>query len=466
MVGGPPFEKPQSEEYQDGPSTLEEYAAWMRPLDYPNREIYIWQDEWGERGGDEIPFVADLDPEPHDPDPEIWPIEEIDPGYPAPVDDLVREFSTYPEPHVCWITPEYFEEIHGFGPERKDLKENKNVQQAYRDKIKEKQHEILEAKLERGVDKGKAMQEANEEAYSYFTQDNQQKQLELTEDRRIALTRIANIWNGKQVEGCHILLDKCPKWDDFLGDLNQTELKRLLIDPDIDYDIYELFSNHEWYTEEPQTYLEPQYVAQKKIYWNLNQRGKTLLIEHEDFPTLHGDTFERLRHRFTVGMVALWFSLETGDSEAIVPYPRFKSLDGTPKADIAVERNNSEFFNGDLVVCETLTGHNDRNNWDNTLAKLYRLNKIDGVRPIISAPQRSTIYDAIRYWEKNGDISFPTTGFNTDWNIEKGRSKTREAYEHSDHWPIADWTTALRLWRDLLADGGREARRTALSLSW
>jgi hypothetical protein len=470
MNTGPPFQNSQESDKES--KSWEEFTDIATRLDYPNREIYTFHIGW--QSDRDLPLLADLDPQPHDPDPEIWPIQGVDPGHVDSVEELIQQFSTYPVPHVKWVTPEYLKQTRGFYPDRRQLNKSKVVEDHLELKRKKRRDEIKQKKLEHGVNQNTAAAEAQRESYAVYDEFEERKErmeqeveyrLRLTEDRRTALTRIAKMWNGKQVRGHHLLVDKCPKWRDFLDDLDQDELKPLLVDENVDPDVYEAFKHHEWYNTEAKTYLKPQHVAQKKIYWNPNQRGKTLLNKHEDFPGLVGDQFERLRHRFTVGMVALWFALET-NRELVLTYPPFTGFEKEFRADVGLKRNESEFYDGNIIGCEVITHHNDRKNWNNTLKKIYQLDAANETTPIIVGPNRSTVYDLFRYWEDNGHISFPGTGFNTDWNIQKGRSKVQEAYEQSERWPIADWTTGVSLWRSIFRDGNPEAEETALSMSW
>ena len=69
------------------------------PLNYPGRDIRVIFEPNHTRYEREPAEFGDFDPKEIDPDPEVWPLEEYDPGYPADVEDLHIRLQFSEEPH-------------------------------------------------------------------------------------------------------------------------------------------------------------------------------------------------------------------------------------------------------------------------------------------------------------------------------------------------------------------------------
>jgi hypothetical protein len=439
MWSGPPFRDQPDDDW-----TLEDVGENVQCLDYEGRDIRTFETGVpGSRPGKKFTHVVDFDPNKDDPDPDVWPIEEVDPGYPAPVDDLYLEIEDWPKPGVRWVTYEYAGKRY---PTQNPYSEGiKKAVREHKRSLESKCNMKATEYMRDGYERDKALELARKEVYG-----PRNNAISYTEDQLEALRRIARLWNGEYVQGFHLLRDKCPAWMELLGDLDQGELKRLLVDPDVDIHTYRKFERHDWYDEDATILLSPQHVAQKKVYYAPTQKGRTVLNEFDNLPSLKGDQFERLRHRFGVGMGALWLASEVDNSGQIKTYPKFSS---SMRADFWLEPNgDSTKWGTKPVIGEMITHHHDRDNWLRTGEKLWEYSMND-CHPIIITGKRKTAYDIFRYWLRNSKLSLPGSGFKSNWNITKAREKIHEAYNDPDHmWPIADWSTSTKLWRELLAD--------------
>jgi len=75
----------------DDPDRNVDWPNWKEetyPLNYPGRDIRVIFEPNHTRYEREPAEFGDFDPKEIDPDPEVWPLEEYDPGYPADVEDL------------------------------------------------------------------------------------------------------------------------------------------------------------------------------------------------------------------------------------------------------------------------------------------------------------------------------------------------------------------------------------------
>lgn len=98
MARGPPY---QPDEPAEPGFDWREHSTL---LEYPDREIRVLDMGFEEESPVEF---GDFNPADDDPDPDVWPLEELDPGHPAAVEDLILVTNSYPEPHAKWVTEEY-----------------------------------------------------------------------------------------------------------------------------------------------------------------------------------------------------------------------------------------------------------------------------------------------------------------------------------------------------------------------
>ena len=118
------------------------------------------------------------------------------------------------------------------------------------------------------------------------------------------LKRIARLWNGEEVCDVHLLADQCPTISDLTTDLDENPLKRLYYNTDLGRETLLAFGDADWF-EGTTGFLKSTAVFRKQAWYDLTQKGRTLINGHEDFPDLHGDPNEGLVHRITVGLVCL-----------------------------------------------------------------------------------------------------------------------------------------------------------------
>ncbi|WP_311173947.1 hypothetical protein [Halobellus ordinarius] len=445
MSVGPPFD--ESNESTDRSQTWENWREDTRRLDYDGRDIRVlWEAERVDRKDGVYHSPADFgdfDPKPSDPDSSVWPLKELDPGYPAPVDELILWSGTFPEPHVAWVTEEYLQARYG----------------AYDPMRQEVDVEVLPLYLRPdGWEEGDTVEivATNETAPS----------MSLTDDRLEALRRIGELWNGNEVRGHHLLVDKCPSWEDVLGDLDQEELKRLVIDPNVDVEFAEAFSEHDWYEQREAVYTKPQRILRKKVWWAPTQRGRTLITNTDELPNLIGDSLESLRHRVTVGLTAL---REIFDGKTVMTYKNIGSFNWVPVS----RRYNVDVFSYKYpspeaaYAGEVITGHHNYQLHEETYQKLAALNRT-GITPYVIFDSRDTAYRVFNYWHRNNNCSLPLGTFDSDAAISWGRQKIQEAYEDDTvYWAVADWSTTDRVWRSTLGpDGPDISRSDVVSYNW
>lgn len=429
MSTGPPFAP------DDSSSDWDDFREMTTGLNYSGRDIRIIFPE--QRMGTihdpkyQPADFGDFSPKEDDPDPDVWPLEKYDPGYPAEVDDLILIMNSFPAPHVAWVTEEYLEARYGYNPVRQEV----------------------------GVDelpKWARPESASEgETVEIVATNDSTRPMKLTDDRKTALSRLARLWNGERVRGYHLLLDKCPDWMDLFGDLDQDELQRLVIDPQADAKLAEAFAEYNWYEQQQAVYVKPKRILRQKVWYAPTQRGRTLLHEHPDFPALNGDLNEGLVHRFTVGLTAV---REVCQGKRIGTY---YDLDGY-NIDILSQDEADTLYAG-----EVMTGHH---NWDlhrRTYEKLSDLRQ-RGIVPHVIFDSRETAYQIFNHWHNQGLATLPRGPFNSEFKIADGRKRIQEAYEDDQsNWDVADWTTTTTLWRNTLGRDGPEVDSDKIiSISW
>jgi len=428
-MSGPPFDNESSD------TTWSDWKSKTTRLDYPDRDIRVIFPE-DHSGTLQNPHTqpadfGDFDPNPHEPDPDVWPVEEVDPGYPESVDNLILVTNSFPAPHVAWVTGEYLEARYGYSPVRQKV----DVEDLPR-------WARPEDKSENGTVEIRATNESS-------------NSMTLTNDRIEAFKRLARLWNGDVVRGHHLLLDKCPDWTDIFGDLDQDELRRFIVDPSVNLEFAEAFGEHDWYELEENVYTKPERLLRKKVWYAPTQRGRTLMNENENIPTLHGDPNEGLTHRFSVGLAMVWQLLQDRRTSTY-------QQDNNDVVDIA-----STDGDGNYYVGEIMTGHHNWKLHRRTHRKMRRLHE-RGIVPYVVFDSRKTAYRIFNHWQNKGLCELPGGTFNSDFGIGKGQEKIRTAYENEEFdWIVSDWTTTSDLWRRTLGPDGPEVNTEQIkSISW
>lgn len=398
-----------------------------RQLDYDDRDIRVIfeRTEGSLSHSYEPPIFGDFDPQPDDPDPDVWPVTECDPGT-APVEDLVKITKTFPAPHVAWVTPKYIE--HNYG----------NVKTSV----------TLEA---RSIPKSLRPDDLHPD--DEVTVSAADSSLTLTDDHLTFFDRLARLWNGKGVRGQHLLLDKCPDWGALFGDLNQDDLADLFVDPNGTDSVAEAFPDHDW-VETGSVFLRCQRILRKKVWYAPTLRARKLINSRDDLPDLNGDPKEGLRHRVTVGLARLYEAAAAAHDESVDEYSIFPYFpyDGFI-IDLLVDRGDTDLY------FEVITDHN---NWElhrETYRKLSEL-RSHGT-PIAVFDSRQTAYKVMNHWHRAGCGELPSGPFDSNPRISWGRKKINEAYHDDDlDWDISDWMTTATLWRNTLGQDGLDIDRT------
>jgi hypothetical protein len=429
MSAGPPFDNETSD------TTWPDWEEKTTALDYPERDIRILFPE--ERSGTvhkphvQPPDFGDFDPSPYDPDPNIWPIKEVDPGYPADVDDLILLANSFPAPHVAWVTEEYIENRYGYSPVCQEVRIDELPPWA------------------RPEDPG------GTGTVEVMATNETSNSMSLTNDRAEALERLARLWNGDVVRGHHLLLDKGPDWMDIFGDLDQDELRRFIVDPTVDIEFAEAFGTYNWYELEQDVYTKPARIIRKKIWYAPTQRGRTLINENAELPDLNGDPNEGLVHRFSVGLAVVWQILQ---GRRIGTYVE----DNNDVVDILSKDENENYYVG-----EVMTGHHNWKLHRRTHQKMRRLHE-RGINPYVVFDSRETAYEIFNHWQREGLCELPGGTFNSEFAISKGQEKVRTAYESEEFdWIVSDWTTTSDLWDKTIGPDGPQINTEKIkSTTW
>jgi hypothetical protein len=279
--------------------------------------------------------------------------------------------------------------------------------------------------------------------------------MELTDDRLEALGRIARLWNGDTVRGHHLLLDKCPSWENILGDLDQSELERIVVDPKSNPALAEAFGDYGWYEVQQSVYTKPKSIVRKKVWYAPTQKGRTLINKTSQLPDLIGDPSEGLAHRFTVGLT---MAREVANDRKFETY---RELD-SHVIDILSQDKNENLFAGEIM-----TGHHNWTLHRETYKKLRYLFK-RGVTPYVVFDSRETAYEIFNHWQRKNLCELPGGTFDSDFNIDNGREKVHNAYQDDQFdWIVSDWTTTSKLWENTLgSDDPGISTETITSVSW
>jgi len=403
-------------------------------------------------GGESPADFIDLDPNPDGPDPDVWPLDRsagrkygLDPGRAStPVDELNRVEKAFPEPGVAWVTDDWYEMKYGYSPG--------NPPSAAADRPDPPAPSELGRRNPRDDSPPKTDPGG----------------MTLTEARVEAMDRIIRLWNGQRVQGVHLLADKCPAWDEFLGDLPMGELERLFFNDSSNPGFFSRFHDHSWFDKTE--FLAPQRVLRKKVWYAPTQKGKTLAFGRDEIADPRGDRKEKLRHRLTAGLVALF--IEQVFTAAVSTYEQCGSFN----VDVVGRRvmpNNSATSALDIdafdrpFYCEVVTGHNNTDLHRSTYHKLSQLTADKGFA-WLAFEDRAAAYDVLSYYHRQGLGSLPNGPLDSDPRISWAREQVRTAYRNDPNWPIADFVTLDWLYRHTLGDECPISitRRDATSLDW
>lgn len=278
--------------------------------------------------------------------------------------------------------------------------------------------------------------------------------MRLTPDRCTLVNRSARLWNGEKVCDVHLLADQCPTISDLTADLDENTLKRLYYNTNLGRDILLAFGDADWFDVTP-GFLKSSTVFRKRAWYDLTQKGRTLINEHEDFPDLHGDPNEGLVHRITVGLVCLRDQIRGWKS---YPYADWKGYT------IDAAANDQQ---GRPYAREVLTEHHNWQLYRKTYRKMQKLNQ-HGIKPIAVFDGRDTAYAVFNHWHRRGLGELPNGTFDSEYSVENGQEIIKDAYQSDQHdWAISDWTTTWKLKEKTLGPNGPElSRNEILSLDW
>lgn len=194
-------------------------------------------------------------------------------------------------------------------------------------------------------------------------------------------------------------------------------------------------------------------------------RAKTLINGRDELPDLRGDPFEGLRHRVTVGLVALYCALRGRD---VYTYQRAGDFIDASNETVAnynidvVARDQS----GNLEFTEVLTGHKGWENHRNTCNKLAALSSHG--RSYVGFDSRETAKTVINLWINSGLADFPTGTFDSVPKLEWIRNKMEEACAAGRNlWRVKNMGTTDWYWRKTLGrDENDIDADTVTSLNW
>lgn len=276
----------------------------------------------------------------------------------------------------------------------------------------------------------------------------------LNDDRRTLLQRIARLWNGEVVCGVHLLADHCPRITELTTDLNEDTLNRLYYNTDLGKHVILAFNDADWFNR-PNAFLKPNTLLRKQAWYDLGQKGRTLINGRNDLPNLHGDPHEGLVHRVTTGLVRLHDELRDWHSTSYRPWQDYViDVLGTDQ-------------DGQVYAREVMTEHHNWKLYRKTYWKLKTLNEHD-VKPVAVFDSRETAYTVFNHWLRAGIAELPNGTFDSDFNISDGQEETEDAYENDAYdWPVADWTTTWKLKEKTLESTDPALTRNQIvSLDW
>ena len=155
-------------------------------------------------------------------------------------------------------------------------------------------------------------------------------------------------------------------------------MKRLYYNTDLGRETLLAFSDADWF-EGTTGFLKSTAVFRKQAWYDLTQKGRTLINGHEDFPDLHGDPNEGLVHRITVGLVCLRDQIRGWNS---YPYQEWEGYT------IDAAANDQQ---GRPYAREILTEHHNWRLYRKTYRKMQKLDQ-HGIKPIAVFDGRDTAY--------------------------------------------------------------------------
>jgi hypothetical protein len=285
-------------------------------------------------------------------------------------------------------------------------------------------------------------------------QDGTESTMRLTSDRRTLLKRIARLWNGDEVGDVHLLADQCPTISHLTTGLDENTLKRFYYNTDLGREILLAFDDADWF-EGTTGFLKSTTVFRKRAWYDLTQKGRTLINGRDEFPDLRGDPNEGLVHRITVGLVCLYDRIRGWNTDSYRDWSEYT---------IDAVANDQK---GQPYAWEILTEHNNWTLYRKTYTKMKKLDNA-GFTPIAVFDNRDTAYDVFNHWHRKGFAELPNGTFDSEYSVKKGRELIKKAYQSDRHeWAIPDWTTTWKLKQRTLGPNGPElSRDQLLSVNW
>jgi hypothetical protein len=364
------------------------------------------------------PALADFDPTPDEPDPEVWPLAG-DKGastFSGDPDDLIPIFNTYPEPNVRWLTAEQFEYEFGYPADEPEA-----------------------------VVANAALADIAE-----------QRRLRLTLTRLEFFERLARLWNGGAVgpDSVHLLADRVPSWDAVFGDLDQEQLADLR--PTVrkhDDDIIDAFGRFGWFEPKQRSHgwVKSTYVARVRARYDIEERARTLINGRDDLPDLRGDPHEGLKHRFGVGCEAIRAHFrEYRDVRTYASVGNY-----------TVDLLEHDEGRGD-VLGEVLTHHHNTELYRDTYRKLVDLQ----LPAVLIFDTRATARRVFNHWQDRG-VDVPGAPFNSDLNVEWTRKQFQKAADDPEcDWLIEELLTLTQVWDRAYGEDPAPGLEHSLSVNW
>jgi len=367
-------------------------------------------------------LFVDFDPTPVEPDPRVYPLW-YDKGYVGSnsLDQLIPIFSMMGDTATAvWISPRHYEGIYKrrpSDPPGTDLDPRE-----------------LPAHKRPGVTLGG--------------------------DLKQGADRMVRLWNGEFVNGTHLIRDKVPRPDEFLGEISPNVLDPLQASlTEHDQQLRNAFGDYPWFdiSELTDAHLQTKHLLRREVSWAPTLKGKKMLHLHSDLPAMTGDSLELLPHRVGVGTTALHHALvNNADINTYVSFP------GGYNVDLAADLPGTR-----TIIAEVLTGHNNMDLHLNTFRKLWTLSQKYRFEPWIVFDSRATLRWIINYWLEETGLE-PGPSLNSEPQLDNFNDQLRSAYDdpHCD-WEIAHATTTSRLWNQTFgSDGVTYSRRDIQSVDW
>ncbi len=337
--------------------------------------------------------------------------------------EYVLIIDTYGRPTLKWYSQKQFKERFGYDP--------------------------LDPPRPRGIRPKKWRQLAEDRV-----REKTESTIRLDTDKTTLLKRIAALWNGEVVCGVHLLADQCPSVRQIASDLDEESLNRLYYNTDLGRDVIMAFGDADWF-KTASGFLKSTSVFRKQAWYDLNEKGRSLINNRSEFSTLKGDPREGLVHRITVGLVALFDKLPDWEMS---PYYNL----GNYVIDVFGIDSDDQ-----ANAYEILTEHHNWKLYRKTYRKMEALNR-RGIKPIAVFDSRETAYMVFNHWHRKGLGELLNGPFESVYSVKNGRKQIKEAYQSdSFDWAVADWTTTWKIKQKTLGPDGPEFTRDQIvSLDW